>query len=190
MEVIGFITKLFPGIAGPLAAPLLAKSLPEFTGQCGTHGEIFNLTTTRGKSAGAALGIPLASVGQAYQLAIDTAKAAQFAGLIALRYVPASQATLAFTYHAPHSCILDLDAPNSSKTQQVFAKVWKAFDDAGIPYTLHWGKMNNLDAAGVVRAYGQRRVDAWLTARRTLLPTPALRKTFANQFLTGVGLAG
>ncbi len=189
MEAIGVITRLFPGIAGPLAGPLLAKGLPEFEGQCGIHGEVFNLTTTRGKSAGSALGIPLARVGEAYQLAIKTTREAKFAGLISLRYVPASRATLAFTFHAPHTCILDLDAPNSSKTQQVFNKVWKAFDDAGIPYTMHWGKMNNLDAARVVRGYGQPRVDAWFAARRTLLPTPALRKTFANAFLRGVGLA-
>jgi hypothetical protein len=189
MEVIGFITKLFPGISGPLAAPLLAKGLPPFEGQCGTHGEIFNLTTTRGKSAGSALGIPLARVGEAYQIAVKTTREAKFAGLISLRYVPASRATLAFTFHAPHTCILDLDAPNSSKTQQVFRKVWKAFDDAGVPYTMHWGKMNGLDAAQVIRAYGQPRVDAWLAARRTLLPTAALRNTFANAFLRGVGLA-
>jgi len=189
MEAVGFITSLLPGISGPLAGPLLTRALPEFQGQCGTHGEIFNLTTTRGKSAGSALGIPLARVGDAYQLAIKHAREANFAGLVALRYVPASGATLAFTYHAPHTCILDLDAPNSSKTQQVLKKVWKALDDAGIPYTMHWGKMNNLDPARVIGAYGQPRVDAWLAARRTLLPTPALRATFANEFLRTVGLA-
>jgi hypothetical protein len=54
---------------------------------------------------------------------------------------------------------------------------------------MHWGKVNGLDAAAAIRAYGQSRVDAWLAARRTLLPSAALRKTFANGFLRTVGLA-
>ena len=127
--------------------------------------------------------------GQAYDLAISEARAANFTGLISLRYVPASRATLAFTYHAPHTCIVDLDAPNSSQTQKVYKRIWKAFNTAGIPCTLHWGKMNAMDAAQVVRDYGQARVDSWKAVRRALLPTVALRKTFANEFLTKVGLA-
>jgi hypothetical protein len=93
------------------------------------------------------------------------------------------------TYHAPHTCILDLDAPNSSQTQKVYKRIWKAFDTAGIPYTMHWGKVNAMNAAQVVRDYGQARVDSWKTARRALLPTAALRKTFSSAFLTRVGLA-
>jgi hypothetical protein len=189
MEAIGFITSLFPGLGSVLSGPALASALPEYEGQCGTHGEIFTLTTTRGKSAGSALGIPLGRAGEAYDLAISEARAASFTGLISLRYVPATKATLGFTYHAPHTCILDLDAPNSSQTQKVYKRIWKAFDTAGIPYTMHWGKMNAMTAAQVVRDYGQARVDSWKAVRRALLPTAALRKTFASAVLTRVGLA-
>ena len=108
--------------------------------------------------------------------------------LLALRYVKASEATLAFTRHHDYTCILEFDGPLSQRTRTYLNRLWRQFDDAGIPYTFHWGKMNNLDAQRVLEMYGAASVDAWRNARHALLRTPELRRVFANPFLRQVGL--
>ena len=63
-----------------------------------------------------------------------------------------------------------------------------AIEQAGIPFTFHWGKLHETDSDRVRRMYGQR-VDRWLAARRTLLATPELRRLFANGYTDRAGLS-
>ena len=80
------------------------------------------------------------------------------------------------------------DGPWSSSTRAFYARVWRGLDDAGIPYTFHWGKIHALDGPRVRRMYTDAAVDPWLTARKTLLDTPKLRKVFSNQWLRELGM--
>ena len=115
-------------------------------------------------------------------------KAGNAPALVALRYVRASDATLAFTFHRPHTCILEIDGPRTNRVRNAYKRLWRALDQADISYTFHWGKINNLDDRRVRKMYGQPRVNAWLNARRTLLTTAKLRSVFSNDFLRRVRL--
>jgi len=168
---------------------LIDQIYKPYTDKEGTLGEIFYNTELRGKSAGAALGVPMDRAQDALELALSVHEAhGPFAAIVALRYIKGSSGLLAFT-RFPETCIVDLDGILSDRTLRFYALVWEAFEDAGIPFTLHWGKVNDyLNAARVRRMYGDA-VDQWLQSRHTLLDTPS-RQVFTNTFLERCGLAG
>lgn len=183
LEVIGVILDLVSELT-PFAVSQLTKLVyEEYDNVSGTLAEIFTDTTTRGKAASAAMGIPLGRVQEALDIALQINREYPFPGLFAVRYVKSSQATLAFTKYPNHTCVFELDGPKSQRTMTFYRRVWKRFDTAGIPYTFHWGKINNLNAQRVRAMYGDATIDQWRTARHALLDTAALRATFANQFV-------
>ena len=92
------------------------------------------------------------------------------------------------TRHRDHTCVLEFDGPLSQRTRTYLNRLWRQFDAAGIPYTFHGGKMNNLNAQRVLDMYGAAPIEAWRNARHTLLATPELRRVFTNPFLREVGL--
>ncbi len=153
----------------------------------GTTNEIFPTTTTRGKAAGTAIAVPS-------ELALDTVNLilsinrehGPFPCLVALRFVPRTQALLGFT-RFPRTCIVDVDGPLSNRTRSFYSRIWQLMSMSGIPYTMHWGKLLGLSAAEARRLYGAN-VDRWLAARRGLLPPP-LRRAFSNRFLEELDLA-
>ncbi|MOA38620.1 hypothetical protein D3C78_1603250 [compost metagenome] len=94
---------------------------------------------------------------------------------------------LGFT-HFPQTCVLELDGVDAPGSRDFFKKVWQRLEELGIPYTLHWGKINFLLSPERVRKmYGNENVDKWLASRNALL-TPECRKVFNNKFLEQCGL--
>jgi hypothetical protein len=186
-EIIGTLTDIVTELTPPLMSQLIDRFYPEYSNICGTPDELFTDTTTRGRATGSAMGVPLGMVRRALQAALAVNDDYPVAALLSLRYVKASRATLAFTGHAPVTCVLDIDGPWSVRTRTYCQRVWKRLREEQIPYTFHWGKMNDLDAASVRNMYGPR-IEAWLQARRALLTTPALRATFANDYLRAMEL--
>ena len=85
-----------------------------------------------------------------------------------------------------HKTFWQLDGVQSNITRQFYNVVWKALDEADIPYTFHWGKINNLDRDKVRNMYGNE-VDRWIQAGNQILP-PAGMKLFANQTFKEWGL--
>ena len=190
LEVIGALTDRLGEISIAVIAQLVDQVYPEYNAICGTLGEIFTDTATRGTAASVGMGIPLGEVQKAVDLALKVNDEYAFSGLLALRYVKASEATLAFTRYRDHTCILEFDGPLSRQTRTYFNRVWRQFDAEGIPYTFHWGKINDLNAQRVLDMYGRAPVEAWSATRQTLLTTPELRRVFSNPFLRQVGLDG
>jgi FAD binding domain-containing protein/D-arabinono-1,4-lactone oxidase len=188
MEAVGFITDHVPGVTADLAKLLTKLLAGNIDNVCGQPGQVFRDTTTRGKAAGAAMGVPLDRVEEAVRIARQQTVAIEAPALISVRLVKATAATLGFTRHQPVTAIVDLDCPQSTRQQRLFRAVWQAWEAAGIPYTFHWGKLNDLDAAKARRMYGGA-VDRWLAARRTLLATPELRRVFSNDFTDRLGLS-
>ncbi len=188
LEVIGVITDIASDVTPTVVNRLTKDVYKEYAGVCGTHGELFTDTTTRGKAASTAMGIPLGQVRNAVEIVLRLIDEHPAPALVALRYVRASDGTLAFTSHQPHTCVLEIDGPRSRRVTALYRRAWRALDEAGIPYTFHWGKMNHLDANRVRKIYGDARVDAWIDARRTLLTTSDLRRVFANDFLKRLGM--
>ena len=92
---------------------------------------------------------------------------------------------LAFT-RFDYTCILELDGAFSDATTNFYRAVWKRLDDEKIPYTVHWGKVNELTPARVQQMYGAD-ADAWVAARNKLLDASS-RKVFCNPLLKEWGL--
>ena len=186
-----FLGKLFD-VAAPLIPPLvnllINSEYAPYESQFGTLNEIFNTSDTRGKVMSAAMGIPLDSVNKVTDmlLTLNSNPATMFAGVFAFRYVRKSAATLGFTKFGPATCVLELDGVFSQNTLTFYDAVWNKMDELNIPYSFHWGKLNNLNDAKIRHIYGNNRT-AWVNARNQLLP-PASRSLFSNEALVTMGL--
>lgn len=187
LNVFGVVSDAIPDLIPSLINAISGTRLKEFSNKSGTLGEIFDNTSTRGKVAGVGIGVPVAQASHALDLLLSVHDAdGPFAGVFALRFVKKSDAVLAFT-RFDTTCVIDLDGTASRRSQAFFRRVWRAFEKAEIPFTLHWGKIHNLDAGQVRRMYGSA-VDEWLASRHALLDAQS-RRVFSNAFLERAGLA-
>jgi FAD/FMN-containing dehydrogenase len=183
---IGKITDAVPALVPLLVNKLLAGAFTLFSKQFGTLGEIFNNTTLHGRLFSTAIGIPLNQVHRVTDIIFELNKTAgPFPGLFSFRFVKKSQATLAFT-RFNFTCILELDGAFSATTMNFYRAVWKKLDEEQIPYTVHWGKMNELNVERISNMYGTD-ADKWIAARNTLLDADC-RKVFCNPLLQEWGL--
>lgn len=185
---LGALLDLLPGVI-PGAVSLLVKGdQKDHTDVCGALDDHFAATETRGKAAGVGVSVAAADAIRALELMIDINTAhGPFPCILALRFVPGTEATLGFT-RFPQTCVIDIDGPYSTRTRSYFARIWQALHDSGISYGLHWGKVIGLSAAETLRLYGDR-VGRWKAARDQLLPDPAVRDAFRNVFLDELGLS-
>lgn len=183
LDAIGVVTDTWDGVT-PFAALVFKAAYQAFpkAGFAGTPGEMFKDTSTRGRSASSAMGLPLEHAQAALQLAREAVLKHQAPALVAMRFVKAGRSTLGFTMHEPVTCILEVDGAHSDRTFAAQAQTWRVLEQKGIPYTFHWGKMNDLDAVRVRARWGTARVQQWVAARQRILPTDAARRVFANAF--------
>ena len=183
---IGRLTNAVPGIVPVVVNKLLSGAFKLFEKQTGTLGEIFNNTTLHGKLLSAAIGLPLNQVNRVTELLFEINKThGPFTGLFAYRFIKKSKATLAFT-RFNFTCILELDGAFSDATQSFYTAVWNRLDEENIPYTFHWGKMNELTPERIKKMYGTA-ADDWIAARNKLLDAESI-KVFTNPLLTQWGL--
>jgi hypothetical protein len=183
---IGGLTQAIPALVPILVNKLLAGALTPYSGQTGTLSETFDNTTLHGKLLSAALGIPIGFVGQAISLLMEVNKAkGPFSGLFACRFVKKSPAKLAFT-RFDYTCVLELDGAFSDETYAFYSAAWQALEEAKIPFTFHWGKINELNIDKLTTMYGDN-VKTWIAARNKLLDADT-RKVFTNATLTAWGL--
>ncbi|MEM9000473.1 MAG: FAD-binding protein [Bacteroidota bacterium] len=153
----------------------------------GTIKEIFNYTKFRGKVASAAIGIDITDSPKALELIVEVNRQKPFPGGLSLRYVKGTKATLGFTKFT-NTCVLEMDGVDGDTTRAFYEAVWNKFEQEGIAYTLHWGKINfNLNENRVKQMYGTAAVDAWIKARNQLLSIPVL-EVFNNGFIKKCGL--
>ncbi|TMU57462.1 FAD-binding protein [Flagellimonas algicola] len=153
----------------------------------GTVKEIFNYTKFRGKVASAAIGIAIEDSPKALETIVEVNKQKPFPGGLSLRYVHGTKATLGFTKF-PKTCVLEMDGVDGGKAREFYEAVWNTFEQEGIAYTLHWGKINfNLNENRVKNMYGAAAVQSWIDARNQLL-SPSVLAVFNNKFITNCGL--
>jgi len=153
----------------------------------GTHGQVFPTTPLIGHSLSTEIGVDLGDAGQALGTLIDVANRYPFPGLFGVRYVQRSDALLAFTKFEM-TCTIEMTGAGGDRTKKFYNRAWAALDRAGIPYTQHWGKINNTTAANLRTRWGSS-VDQWIAARRSLL-SPAGRRLFSNDLLSACELHG
>ncbi|OQP66292.1 FAD-linked oxidase [Niastella vici] len=194
-ELLGLIQTILDNIGKKLTQklipPLVTKLFPlAFAANeqaTGTIGEIFTNTKFRGKAASAATAIDTSNASRAIEEIVALNRKIPFPGALALRFVKGTQATLGFTKFEK-TCVLEMDGVESATSRKFFSSVWDRFEAIGLPYTLHWGKINfNLTEARIRQMYGDTAVNKWLTARHKLLDNET-QKVFTNEFMERTGL--
>ena len=183
---IGKLTQVVPKLVPVVVNKLLAGALKPFEKIEGTLGEIFNNTSLHGKLLSAAIGVSIDDINRVIDLLLELNKTkGPFLGLFAFRFVKKTKATLGFTkFH--HTCIFELDGAFSPKTSRFFKDVWAALEAAGIPHTMHWGKVNELNFGKLQKMYGSN-LDSWLQARNKILDADTMR-VFNNPIMKQWGL--
>lgn len=134
------------------------------------------------------LGVPVTSSLQATRIVMRKAHEAKIPGVLGIRFLKPTKATLGFTRYAPLTCTIEVPAVNTESTRQGYADICAALDVAGIPFTLHWGQEGDYSPYRLDKMYGDA-VDTWKAARNTLLPDAAQKYIFTNDFMKRCGLA-
>jgi hypothetical protein len=185
---LGALFDLLPWSIPGAVSLLVEGDQEDHTDLCGTLDEHFAATETRGRAAGVGVSVDVLDAIRALELMLDINRSnGPFPCILALRFVPGTSATLGFT-RFPRTCVIDIDGPYSTGTQDYFTRVWQALHNSGISFGLHWGKIIGLNAVETRRLYGDR-VNRWRAARDRLLPDAAVREVFRNKFLDALGLA-
>ncbi len=193
LDIMGqLVTSLPSSVAGLIKGSLNDEIKRKFANyeKVGEIRDLFRGEVTRGKTLACGVGLPLDKAVQALNIAFKTYKdfGTVLPLLLSVRYVKGTQATLGFTKFA-RTCVLELDAVNVPETRKYVKAVWKALEDAGINFTLHWGKFNTyLTGARVVKMYGQAAVDEWKASRAALMESPEVSRVFDNGFIKNAGL--
>lgn len=183
---IGAVTEAIPALVPLMVNKVLGASITPYDKQFGTLGEIFSNTTLHGKLLSAAIGIPLAEVTRVADLMLEINETiGPFTGLFSFRFVKQTKATLGFT-RFEHTCVMELDGAFSDRTYSYYTKVWEKLEDEQIPFTFHWGKVNELSPERLSNMYGPA-VDSWIAARNKLLDADSMR-IFTNPIIQQWGL--
>ena len=152
-----------------------------------TMGETFKNTRFRGQIASAAFAIDIKDMFRVVDIICDLNKDTPLAGGLAFRFVKGTAATLGFT-RFPKTCVIEMDGIDANITRKFFEDTWVKLEEEGIPYTLHWGKLNFiLNKERVMQMYGADKIKSWLRCRHKLLNEDE-RKVFTNDFMVQCGL--
>jgi hypothetical protein len=192
LEIIAALLGAIPDPLTELARPILSAQIRSHLkpyALTGTFKDLFRGEKAEGKLFVSDIGIPLSRSLDALSIAFDTY--ANFGTLLPMdcmmRFVRGTKALLGYTKFDP-TCTLEIDATDTPQTREYANAVWTNLEQAGIPFTMHWGKFNwFLTPAHVRNMYGEN-VQKWIESRETLL-SPEVRKVFTNDFLRSVGLA-
>jgi hypothetical protein len=186
MQLIARLTDLTAAPVPTLVSNLMAAQLTDVSGEQATPGQTFSSTNIRGPVLSAELGVSLAQAQLAVRALVDEAQRRSFPGLVAVRFLRGSEATLAFTKYHPVSCTIELPGAGGRRALDFFETVWPRLDAEDVHFTLHWGQCGDFSAPRVRRMYGNA-ADAWVAQRRALLSS-AGRRLFSNPLLDRCGL--
>jgi hypothetical protein len=160
----------------------------------GTLGEIFWDSFHQGPAFAYTFGIDNKDAGKALDLFIKLVnEQGPIPGAMALRFIKASKATLAFT-RFPMTCIVEMDGILWKGNKDMISpgdferKMIEAFMAAGIKFTIHWGKNADWAYPGLITYMYGDKAETWKNYRSALL-TKQMADIFSNGFLARTGLA-
>jgi FAD/FMN-containing dehydrogenase len=182
---LGKLTDVVPLLTPVIVNKTLKAAYKDIDNAWGTHGEVFGISLFRGKVLSSAIGVSVENTNDVIAIALRLNKQHSYVGVFSFRFVKQTRATLGFT-RFPHTCIAEFDSFEAKSTWNFYNALWNELDAAGIPYTFHWGKVNNLNAARLRKMYGPK-VDDWISARCRLIPRDML-PVFTNAFMVENGL--
>ncbi|MEA3061884.1 MAG: hypothetical protein QOJ94_1665 [Sphingomonadales bacterium] len=185
LGLVGKALDLAPGLIPAFFK--LAQGTVDTTTRIGSRGEMFSYKAPRRKVGSGSVAVSLTDALKALDV-LTAVNAAHPAPLVfGCRFVRRSPALLAFT-RFPTTMVVSLDGVFNNETQTFFQKAAEALEQAHIPYTQHWGKVNAYTEPRLRAAYGAD-FDKWIAARHKLLPDPADRAVFTSPFMVERGLA-
>lgn len=198
-DVLGYIQQVLDTvekIPGKIELALIPKAVnalfktafdrPEAA--MGTVGETFRNTVFRGQLFSGAYTFDRKDIPQIVDIALDINKKIPFAGVIALRFIKGTKATLG-PAQFPNTCVLEMDGVDADVNHKFIEELTNRVESQNIRYGVHWGKINKvLNKERVRRMYGNEKVDKWLKHRKQLLRTVDVRNVFNNGFLEQCGL--
>ncbi len=176
-----------PGAKKLIVNQLYDSALENTNGTAGKVSELFGGTDIEGAAASMAIGVSAVQSPEVLSAICRLNAQQPFLGVLGLRWVKQTPATLGFT-RFPITCVIELDGVEADDTRRFYKLVWDWLEAEGIPYTLHWGKINfNLTGSRVRQMYTDEKVESWLRARHDLLDAPT-RAVFTNDFMEQCGL--
>ncbi|MBO0357800.1 FAD-binding protein [Hymenobacter sp. BT186] len=185
--VLDHLGNLGAAVVPTLVNKLYPLAFENTNGTAGTMSETFDNTNIRGKAASAAIGIDNHDVPRVLVEIQALNKQTPFPGVLGLRFVQRTKATLGFT-RFPVTAVLEFDGVEGKVTRKFLEQIWARLEALNINYTLHWGKINfNLTPARLRKMYGDTAVNQWLSSRQRLLDAPT-RRVFTNAFMERCGL--
>jgi FAD binding domain len=125
-------------------------------------------------------------LGEVFDLIINSFREGGGGTVVTLRFLSKAKGLLA-PQRWNDNVVIDFDGPNVESSHNGYKKVVDALDDAGIAFTRHWGKTNNLDERRIKRDYEQQFAD-WKWAQAQIMPDEMDRKVFASEELQKLGL--
>lgn len=183
--------RFIPAILGALQAQAFPK-LDEVVE--GTLGEIFWDTTNQGAAFGSAIGIDNKDATKALDVMEKLMlEKGPIPGILSMRFVKASKATLAFTKF-PMTCILEVDGilwqgnQNMISLEEFLRAMVEALMASGIQFTFHWGKHAAWDFPGLIDYMYGEKDNQWKNIRNGLL-SKRMGDIFSNQFLDTIKLS-
>ncbi|MDI1434511.1 FAD-binding protein [Polyangium sorediatum] len=192
-ELIGCISVISEGFSALVMGAALQHQMESIVapthgrGVLGTCSQHFGDTERTGRGISLEIGVPRARAADAVDLILQVTARKAFGAPIALRYVKASSALLAFTRFEDITCTLELPGLGSRTASEAHAMIFDLFARSDIPHAYHWGQGLPVNGAWVRQAFGPR-LDRWLAARRAFLTTPEARWMFSNPMIESLGL--
>lgn len=173
--------------AVPLFAQVARAGLFEKGAHLGSWGEQFGYKAPRTKVVSGSVAVDHADALTAIDALIALNREIGPVPLvIGCRFVAKSQALLAMN-RFDTTFVLNLDGVWNRQSLDYLAAIPAKMAEVGVTFTQHWGKINAWDAARVRSVFGAD-YDAWIAARHRLLPDPADRELFTNDFMRQCGL--
>ncbi|NNC73178.1 MAG: FAD-binding protein [Sphingomonadaceae bacterium] len=186
LSVVGFLLDRFQRLTG-LFADIARAQLFNYAPKTGSWGEQFGYKAPRTKVASGSVAVPLDRAIETLDALIDLNKRLGGTPLVfGCRYVRKSPALLAFNKWDT-TLVVSVDGVENAKARQFFKAMPDTMEAAGIPFTQHWGKTNHYTKQRIATAYGDNAMH-WIAAREELLPDPADRAMFENDYLRARGL--
>lgn len=167
----------------------LAESLVNKNPKKGTWGELFGYKAPQTKVGSGTVAVAHEDALKTIDLLVDLNKEIGPVPLVfGLRFVWGTHTLLGFNQFNT-TMVVSMDGISNKQAEQFFRVSADRMEAASIRFTQHWGKTNAYTGARVRKAYGNQNVDAWLAARRELMPEPADRAVFTNSYMEERGLA-
>ena len=190
VSIAGHFSDAIPGAVPGLLQSQLSQSLrPTAPGTIvATPGVQFGDSQPTNGGTSIEIGVPVDRALDAVNAIFTVTDKHTFGAPVALRFVRASDAILAFTCHSPTTCTIEMPGIDSQLARDAHLLIYGALAQQNIPATYHWGQCGPYDNASIMAGYGENRVNRWLAARRAFL-SPEGRRMFSNALLDGCGLA-